>query len=223
MRIMQRNLEHSLNEVQELIMSMSQQTEDAVLDAIDALDSGDVELAQQVIDGDNEVDSMSDAAEEMISRFLARQQPVAGDLRLTIGAMKIATDLERICDHAVNIAESAISLSSQASLPEKDNLLYMATLVKQMLVSSIESFIERNTIIARGVINADDEVDEYNKLITQGLVEDMMAQKVNVKVGMDIVRICKNLERIADLSTNIAEDVIYINDGKTARHDRVKH
>jgi len=215
---MHKTFEQSLNELQDVMRELAGQTEECVIDAIESLKNRDVALAKSVIERDEHVDRMDINADSLASTILARQQPVASDLRFIVGAMKIANDLERIGDHAVNIAESAITLSSVPSIPESDNLFYMAALVQEMLLAAIECFEERNTITARGVINSDTEVDEYNKIITQNLIEGMSTQTVDVKAGMDVVRICKNLERIADLSVNIAEDVIYIHDGKFVRH-----
>ncbi|MFQ3598967.1 MAG: phosphate signaling complex protein PhoU [Chloroherpetonaceae bacterium] len=216
---MHKTFEQSLNELQDVMRQLAGQAEESVIDAIESLKSRDVALAKSVIERDEHVDRMDINADALASTILARQQPVASDLRLIIGAMKIANDLERIGDHAVNIAESAITLSTVSFIPESDNLFYMAALVQEMLLAATECFAERNTIIARGIINSDTEVDEYNKIITQNLIEGMSTQKVDVKAGMDVVRICKNLERIADLSVNIAEDVIYIHDGKFVRHN----
>ncbi|MGQ9805504.1 MAG: phosphate signaling complex protein PhoU [Chlorobiales bacterium] len=216
---MHKTFEQSLNELQDVIRQLAEQAEENVIDAIEALKNHDVALAKSVIERDEHVDQMDVNADSLASTILARQQPVASDLRLIIGAMKIANDLERIGDHAVNIAESAITLSSVSFIPESDNLFYMAALVQEMLLAAIECFEERNTITARGVINSDTEVDEYNKIITQNLIEAMSAQTADVKASMEVVRICKNLERIADLSVNIAEDVIYIHEGKFVRHN----
>jgi phosphate transport system protein len=214
---MQKNFEQSLNELQATMSQMAQQTEDAVIDAIEALKNRDVALSKTVIERDEQVDKLDLNADAMASTILARQQPVASDLRLVIGAMKIANDLERISDHAVHIAESAIALASADTIPESDNLFYMAAVIQEMLLAATECFAERNTITARGVINSDVEVDEYNKIISQNLLEGMSSQKIEVRAGMEVVRVCKNLERIADLATNIAEDVIYIHDGKFVR------
>lgn len=216
---MHKTFEQSLNELQDLMRQLAEQAEECVTDAIEALKNHDVALAKSVIERDEHVDQMDINADSLASTILARQQPVASDLRLIIGAMKIANDLERIGDHAVNIAESAITLSSVSFIPESDNLFYMAALVQEMLLAAIECFEERNTITARGIINSDTEVDEYNKIITQNLIEAMSAQTADVKASMEVIRICKNLERIADLSVNIAEDVIYIHDGKFVRHN----
>jgi phosphate transport system protein len=216
---MHKTFEQSLNELQNLMRQLAAQAEESVIDAIESLKSRDVALAKSVIERDDQVDRMDINADALASTILARQQPVASDLRFIIGAMKIANDLERVGDHAVNIAESAITLASFASIPESDNLFYMAGLVQDMLTAAIECFEECNAITARGVINSDTEVDEYNKIITQNLIESMTAQKVSIKASMDVIRICKNLERIADHSVNIAEDVIYIHDGKFVRHN----
>lgn len=216
---MQKSFEQSLNELQVVMRQLAGQAEESVIDAIESLKNRDIALAKSVIERDEHMDRMDINADALASTILARQQPVASDLRLVIGAMKIANDLERIGDHAVNIAESSITLSSVSSIPESDNLFYMTALVQDMLLAAIECFEERSTITARGIINSDTEVDEYNKIITQNLIEGMSTQKVDVKAGMDVVRICKNLERIADLSVNIAEDVIYIHEGKFVRHN----
>lgn len=216
---MHKSFEQSLNELQVVMRQLAGQAEESVIDAIESLKNHDIALAKSVIERDEHMDRMDINADALASTILARQQPVASDLRLVIGAMKIANDLERIGDHAVNIAESSITLSSVNSIPESDNLFYMTALVQDMLLAAIECFEERSTITARGIINSDTEVDEYNKIITQNLIEGMSTQKVDVKAGMDVVRICKNLERIADLSVNIAEDVIYIHEGKFVRHN----
>jgi phosphate transport system protein len=219
---MQKSFEQSLRDLQNFISTMSQEVEDAVEDATDALKNSDVDLVKEVIRREELVDTLHDESEVLISTILARQQPVAGDLRVIISSMKISSDLERIADHALNIAESAETLSSIPHVPEKDNLVYMSQLVREMLAAATDCYAERNSMVARGVINADDEVDEYNRIITQNLITDMTKQKVDIKIGMEIIRVCKNLERIADLATNIAEDVMYINDGRFARHDHAR-
>ncbi|MDX2127661.1 MAG: phosphate signaling complex protein PhoU [Chloroherpetonaceae bacterium] len=216
---MQKNLPILLRELEENIYKMSSETEDLVSDSLKALVEKNLDLANNIIEREKEIDNMELLVNDLVSRILALQQPVAGDLRLIIGSLKIATDLERIADHALNISESAISLMKVEHDFVMNEIFVMGSVVKIMLSGAIESFLEKNTLVARGVLNSDDEVDDYNRSITAKLMDKMATQKLEIGIGLDLVRVCKNLERIGDLSTNIAEDVIYINDAKMVRHN----
>ncbi|MBC8044408.1 MAG: phosphate signaling complex protein PhoU [Rhizobacter sp.] len=215
---MQTTLEQLLAELRTLISQMVQDTSELVSDAVDALRHRDVQLAKEVIDRDQQIDQQDTQVDELVAKILALQQPVASDLRAVIGTLKISGELERVSDHAVNIAESAIALAVKEELPISNEVLYMAAVAELMLASAVESFMDANTIIARGVLSSDDEVDDLNRNITRQLTDTMTEQPSRIEAGMELIRVCKNLERIADHATNIAEDVIYINDAKLVKH-----
>ena len=215
---MERRFERELESLKTSLIKMGSVAEQNLGDAIQALINEDAELAQKVIDGDERVNSLEIENDNAIIDLLALQQPVASDLRLIIAAQKINNDLERIGDHAVNIAESVINL---IKTPEDEPLLEipkMADITKTMLRHALDSFILLDPDLARTVLKRDDEIDELNRVMTRKVIEFIKSDKESIEGGLQLIRISRNLERVADLATNIAEDVIFHTQARVVKH-----
>ena len=215
---MERHFEKSLEELITLLREMSTE----VLLSFDAAARGVIERdatgANDVFEIEKRIDSLEVALDEKILDFIALNQPVATDLRFVLSLQDAVVDLERIGDHLTNIAQSSISLSMLRSAPDLLDLPEMLPLARKMVVDSLEAFIRRDSEIARKTMAMDDRIDEYNRNVARDVIKAVKADRELIETGLDIIRISKNLERIGDLSANIAEDALFIVDGKVARH-----
>lgn len=176
------------------------------------------DYAHQVIRDESRVDQMEIKIDDMVTSLIVREQPVARDMRLVVAAIKIATDLERMGDLAVHIAERALSLMSQPPLPEPINFGELANLVESMVLGSLDSFVKRDAAAARGIVSADDAVDKARNSIQHRLIELMQKDPGAVARALDYIIVARKLERIGDHATNIAEDVIFLAQGIDVRH-----
>jgi phosphate transport system protein len=215
---MQKNLEQDLKGLQDLIIKMANATVDMITRSTQALLTQNIELAKEVLTHDEDVDKMEVEVDERVSKLLALQQPVAIDLRVILGILKMSADLERVSDHAVNISESAITLIENGYILKMEAMEEMVAKTIQMLRRVILAFVERDTIVAKGVLETDDDVDALNKEIINAQTDLMAEDTKRIKTAMEIIRISKNLERAADLATNMAEEVIYISEAKFVKH-----
>ncbi|MBI5476576.1 MAG: phosphate signaling complex protein PhoU [Ignavibacteriales bacterium] len=220
---MQRHFEQELNGLKTNLIKMGSLAEKAVHDSLQALLNDDTDTAQRVIDGEDRINSLEIEIDNSIVDILALQQPVAIDLRMILSALKINNDLERIGDHAVNIAESVFSLAKC----EKDSYIYlpkMAEVAEQMLHNALDSFIHSDTKLGMDVLGMDDTIDNFNKDIFTRVIDRMKNNQRSIEAGMHLIRVSRNLERIADLATNIAEEVIFIAQAKIIKHhaDEIK-
>ncbi|UCH80808.1 MAG: phosphate signaling complex protein PhoU [Nitrospiraceae bacterium] len=209
-----RELEH----LKELVVKMSIYVETTIKDAVNALVERDDELARKVIDGDHIINEHDVLVDEECIRILALTQPMARDLRFITTAMKITTDLERIADNAVNIAERALELNKEPLLKPYIDIPRMSRISQRMVRDSIDSFINGNLAMAKEVIMTDDEIDDLNEKIWKELMGIMTSDPTTITRAVKISYVSKYLERIADHATNIAEDVIYLVGGKIIRH-----
>jgi phosphate transport system protein len=157
--------------------------------------------------------------DQQVADLLALQQPVASDLRFILAALKINNDLERIGDHAVNIAESAIQYAAGSVLPVHVDIPRMARIAQSMLRTSIDGFIHRDAVLARPVLTDDDAIDDLNRKVLADLVGQIRADASSIEQALELIRVSRNLERIADLATNIAEDVIYMAEAQVVKHN----
>ena len=194
--------------------------EKAVQLAIEALRDRDLDLARQVIDGDDLVDQMEVALEERCMRLIALQQPLAGDLRAIGTVLKLITDLERVGDYATNIAEIAVRMARAPLIKPPLDIPRMAEMAQRMLRQSLDAFVHRDVELAERVCRADDAVDErfgalYDELM-QGIASGPDPQQVSQAVHL--IFAARYVERIADHATNIAERVIYMVTGKRVAH-----
>ncbi len=214
---MQRHFEQELESLKTNLIKMGSIVEEAVADSLKALLGRDTELAQRIIDRDDRINSLEIEIDNAIVDLLALQQPVAVDLRLILAAQKMNNDLERIGDHAVNIAESAIAM-----MQTKDSLLkvpQMGELVQTMLRNAIDGFIHGDPSLGKKVLENDDVVDELNRAMTREVIQLLNNNKMSIEGGVDLIRVSRNLERVADLATNIAEEVIFIAQARVVKHN----
>lgn len=213
-----RHFHDELSELKAKLLTMSGEAQDALGAAVTALLTRDAEVARRVITGDPRIDAMELDVEEMVMRLLATQQPMARDLRLLTAAMKIANDLERVGDHAVNIAQSAERLLAHRPITPEPEIVEMARQARQMLSDALEAFIHGDGQAARAVCGRDDRVDDLHRSTFRILLTHMMEDPHMIGAGMELSLVSRNLERVADLATNIAEDVVFFVEGKTIKH-----
>jgi phosphate transport system protein len=215
---MSKHLERDLNHLQRDILAMAIAVEEAINKAIRSLQKRDIGLAQEVIAGDADIDQRENGVEDECLRMLALHQPVATDLRRIAAVLKINTDLERMADLAVDIAERALHLAELAAIPIPEKLQRMTDLTTAMVRESLEAFVKLDTRQARRVCRLDDQVDRYNAEIIQELIQTMRAAPKLIEPALSLFSATRHLERIADHATNIAEDVIYLVEGEIVRH-----
>jgi phosphate transport system protein len=215
---MSRHLERDLENLQREIFALAASVEEAIHKAIRSLQTRDVHLARQVIDGDNQIDEEENIIEEECLKMLALHQPVAVDLRRITSAMMINVDLERMADLAEDIAERAVSLAQPPFIQVPAKLQRMTDLTTSMVRQSLDAFVNLDAPLARMVGRLDDEVDRYNEEIIAELIEVMRSSPDMVRPGLSLFSATRHLERIADHATNITEDVIYLVEGEIVRH-----
>lgn len=215
---MERHFERSLDELVTDLRAMTEQ----VLASFDAAATGlldrDASVCNTAFEIEKETDRMEVSMNEKVLDFIALQQPVAVDLRFLLSLQDVVVDLERIGDHCANIAQSAISLSMLRSSPDLVALPDMIPLARTMLQDAVNSFISRDPVVARRTLAMDDRMDEFNRNLARDLIRAIKEDRELVETALEIMRISKNLERIGDLSTNIAEDTLFVAEGKIARH-----
>ena len=213
-----RHFHEELADVRSRLLTMSGAAETALGLAVDALLSSDDEKAQKVILGDRDIDTREVDIEERCISLLALQQPMARDLRMLTSAMRIANELERVGDHAVNIAQSAMRVSKARPIVPEPEITEMARLTRKMLADSIDAFIRGDTAAGREICRRDDQVDALNRSVFRILLTHMMENPKTISTGMEIFLVSRNLERIADHATNIAEGVVFLVEGKSIKH-----
>jgi phosphate transport system protein len=213
-----RHFHDELSHVKVRLLTMSGEAEAALGLSVEALLERDIEKAQRVITGDRVIDSMEVEIEEQCINLLALQQPMARDLRMLTSALKIANDLERVGDHAVNIAESAERLTQARPIAPEPEIVEMARLARDMLSDALEAFIRGDAAAGREVCLRDDKVDALHRSVFRILLTHMMEDPHMIGVGMELFLVSRNLERVADLATNIGEDVVFLVEGKSIKH-----
>jgi phosphate transport system protein len=213
-----RHFHDELSELKVKLLTMSGEAEDALAASVQALLERDRDKAAAVITGDTEIDALEIEIEELVIKLLATQQPMARDLRLLTAAMKISNDLERVGDHAVNIAQSAERLSATRPIAPEPELVEMARQARTMLADALEAFVRGDAQAARAICRRDDSVDALHHSVFRILLTHMMEDPHIIGAGMDLFLVSRNLERVADLATNIAEDVVFLVEGKTIKH-----
>lgn len=213
-----RHFHDELNHLKVRLLTMSGEAEAALALAVEALLERDPAKAAEVIAGDRLVDEMEVEIEEQCIRLLALQQPMARDLRMVTSALKIASDLERVGDHAVNIAQSAERLLEARPITPEPELIEMARLAREMLADALEAFVRGDAGAGRDVCRRDDKVDALHRSVFRILLTHMMEDPHTIGVGMELILVSRNLERVADLATNIGEDVVFLVEGKSIKH-----
>jgi phosphate transport system protein len=207
-----------LERVRRDLIVMGSEVEKQIRGAVQAVTESSPALAQQVIARDGEIDEFENRIEEAVIQLFALQQPVAVDLRLLIGVLKINNDLERIGDHAVNIAEGAERMAALRSTKPNIDVSHIADLAITMLSDALAAFINRDASLARDVIRRDDTLDARNQSLIRELLTYMAETPQMISRGLELISISKNLERVGDLATNIAEDTIFIAEARQVKH-----
>ncbi|MGH7583790.1 MAG: phosphate signaling complex protein PhoU [Gemmatimonadales bacterium] len=213
-----RHFHEELAQVKSRLLTMSGEAEAALELAVEALLERDSDKAQAVIAGDRNIDGAEVQLEEQVVDLLALQQPMARDLRMLTSALKIANDLERVGDHAVNIAQSAERLATARPITPEPEIVEMARLAREMLSDALEAFIRSDAATAREVCRRDDKVDALHRSMFRIVLTFMMEDPHMISAGMEIFLVSRNLERVADLATNISEDVVFLVEGKSIKH-----
>lgn len=215
---MKRHFEKELDSLKTNLIKMASLAEDAVGTSISALLNQDAQLARGIIENDQRINSLEIENDNAIIDLLALQQPVAIDLRFILSAQKINNDLERIGDHAVNIAESAIAIVETHPHEPLLHLPAMAGIAREMLRNAIDGFIHSDSSLAEKVLLQDDQIDELNRKMTKDVLHVMKNDVEMIEGGVELIRVSRNLERVADLATNIAEEVIFITKARSVKH-----
>lgn len=212
---------HLINAIDHLkkgILAVATVVEENLLKAVRALETRDPKLARNIIDGDDEVDRMEVALEEDCLKTLALHQPVAIDLRYIVAILKINSDLERIGDLAVNIAQRAEYLIAREKVDIDFDYRGMARKAERMVEKSLDALVHMDTALAREVCAADDEVDEMNRLVLERVQEAIRQDPQGMDRYLQYLLVARYLERVGDHATNIAEDVVYMVEGEIVRH-----
>ncbi len=215
---MERHFERELESLKTMIIKMGSLVEASLLDALTAVFDGNEDLAQRVVDADQRVNTLEVEIDNAVVDILALKQPVASDLRLILSVQKLNNDLERIGDHAVNIAESALGLEGSLEKEQMLEIPKMAEITRSILRDAIDSFIHLDVKLAQTVLEQDDEVDDLNREMYHEAIAMIKTDSSDVKGPMHLLRISKNLERVADLATNIAEEVIFLKKARIVKH-----
>jgi len=214
----QRHFHEELATLKQRLMTASAEAEEAVGKAVEALLSRDRLKAQEVIRGDRVINTLESSIEEQAFQLIALHQPMAKDLRLIFVAIRTVGDIERVGDHAVNIAQSADRLASYPHIVPEPEIVEMARLSRQMLADALSAFVRGDAPLAREVCRRDDAVDALNDSVFRILLTHMMEDQRVIGPGMELILVSRNLERVADLATNVAEDVVFLAEGKTIKH-----
>ncbi|MCK4578713.1 MAG: phosphate signaling complex protein PhoU [Candidatus Marinimicrobia bacterium] len=215
---MTNHLRSEIELLKKRILSISAMVEESLANAVEALRTRDVALAQTVIKNDKEIDQREVQVEEECLKVLALHQPVAVDLRYIVSVLKINSDLERIGDLAVNIAQRAEIMGNQNLVPVPEQIMRMAGSTQKMVKWSIDALIEFDDGVAREVLAADDEVDHIYANMYIIVEEGIRSDIEHLDYWIHYLALSRYLERIADHATNIAEDVLYMVEGGISRH-----
>jgi phosphate transport system protein len=213
-----RHFEQELDQLKGNLLEMSALVEASVQRSVAAVTQKDRSAAEQVLRDEARINELEMKIDEFAINLLATQQVVAADLRLVVAALKINTDLERMGDLSVHIAQRAISLLSEPVIKPMVDVRHMSSLVESMVRKSLEAFVTNDDDMARSVLASDDAVDSLRTASYHELVSFMEKDPQHIPQALDLIGITRSLERIADHSTNIAEDVMFLVKGIDVRH-----
>jgi phosphate transport system protein len=219
---MERHFERDLDELKERLLWMGSLAERSVHQAVHAVLEADEKLAYAVLSEENAINELQIEVDDRVVQLLALQQLMAADLRFVLAIARINNDLERIADQAVNIAQSAQRILRHPRVKPYVDLPRMGELAEKMMRDSLDSLVRRDVELARSVLSRDDQVDQLRDQIFRELLTYMMGDSSVVYPAFELILVAKNLERIADHATNVAEDVIYMVAGSDVRHSTVE-
>jgi len=214
----QRHFDQDLQALKEELLEMGGRAEAIVQKSVEALKRRDQKLADEVLADDELIDRLEIEVDERCVSLLALRQPMAVDLRFITAALKICNDLERVGDHAVNIAQCAQRLVDQPPLKPLVDIPRMADLAASMLREALDSFVRRDGATARTLVKRDDEVDNLNRQVFRELISYMIEDPRTITRAMELILVARNLERVADLATNVAEEVVFITEARIIKH-----
>ncbi len=215
---MPRPFEEELNILNQTLQEMGSLVAHSIHRSVLSVMEKNEDYAHQVLRDEARIDQMEIQIDDLASSIIARDQPVARDMRFVVVAIKIDTDLERMGDLAVNIVERSLSLLRQPELPVRLDFTELSGMVESMVLRCLEAFVKRDAQIARDILASDDRIDQLRNQMQSELIEIMKSSPELVQRALDHIFIARNLERIADHATNIAEDVIFLAQGVYVRH-----
>jgi phosphate transport system protein len=214
-----RHFHDQLTALNRRLLAMSEKAEALVELSVEALLTRDTHKAQAVIDADSELDAMELELEGAALELLALQQPMARDLRFIVSVIKVTSDLERVGDHAVNIAQAVQRVVSlDATMAPDPSIEDMARRSRAMLADAISAFLRADGTLGRDVIARDDQVDALHESVFRILLTHMMGDARTINTCLEYLLVSRNLERVADLATNISEDAVFLAEGKNIKH-----
>jgi phosphate transport system protein len=212
------HFQKELRKLNDLILKMGGMVEKSIFNSVEALKKNNPKLAKEIVLADDAIDQIELEVDDLCLELLATQQPMAVDLRFITTGMRIGSDLERIGDLAVDIAERAIELSEQPLLKPLIDIPKMAELAEKMVHKALDAFVKRDVALARTLWDDEEKVDGYRDLVSDELTEIMTKDQSAAPRALPLILIARHLERIADHATNIAEDVVYMVEGKVVKH-----
>lgn len=215
---MERHFDRDLNLLKEKLITMAGLTESNIQLSIKILVERDENSHSLISQQEQKINALQVEIDDSCLKLLALHQPVAFDLRFIASAMRINAELERIGDQAVNITQSALELIKQPLLKPLVDIPKMADLVQSMVKDSLDSFVKQDSKLARDILKRDDQIDNYKEQIFRELLTFMLQDPTTISRALQLILISRHLERIADHSTNIAEDVVYLVEGIDIRH-----
>jgi len=213
-----KHFQEELEDLKNLLLQMGGLVESAIYRSVAAVVEKDTDQAKLVLENEARINQTEIVIDELATRLLALQQPMATDLRFITAAIKINNDLERMGDLAVNIAERALSLLHEPAIRPCIDIPQMATLAKSMVRRSLDAFVRGDAELARSVLLSDDAVDDLRDSTYEALIQFMEKDPENVRPGVNLMFVARSLERLADHATNIAEDVLFLVQGVDVRH-----
>lgn len=220
---MTKHFQSEIERLKKRILLLAAMVEENLQKAVQAVAERDTRLAEQVIDGDPEVDMQEVEVEEDCLKILALHQPVAADLRYVVAVLKINNDLERIADLAVNIAERTKANASRPAIAAPFDLNSMVAAAVKLVRDSVDSLVKENVALAHQVILDDDIIDDFHRTAYRSVQDRIKTNPDQAELLISFLSVSRNLERIADHATNIAEDVIYMIEGEIVRHGMGKN
>jgi phosphate transport system protein len=215
---LERHFEQEIADLKDRLLAMGGRAESIVRKSIEALKDRNTVLANEVFADDRQIDALELEIDERCVNLLALRQPLATDLRFITAALKITNDLERVGDHAVNIAGSAVRLAEQPQLKPLVDIPRMADMASDMLRDALDAFVRRDAETARRLVRRDDAVDDLNTQVFRELLSYMVEDPRTISRSMELILVARNLERVADLATNVAEEVVFIAEARVIKH-----
>ena len=218
-----RHFQEQLEVLQERLLAMGGLAEDRMDDSVTALTDRQAQLVERILAGDEPINALHIEIDDRCFKLLALHQPMAADLRAIVAAVKINTDLERVGDLAVNIAEATKRYLQHPPVKPLIDIPRMGDIARTMLRDALDAFVRRDIPLAEAVLAADDELDGLKTQIFRELLTFMLAEPSTIEPALDLILISRHLERIGDHATNIAEDVIFMVSARDVRHHSADH